>query len=88
MAEKRCDICSGDLGFMYFITRKGYNCLNCREQRHRDNEQVLSLLPDVEDLPPVDGKYRSGILAPTEKMAEALCNKYYDLTPAMNDWEN
>lgn len=73
---------------MYILTRSGYKCLPCHSANKTINKYLIADMPDIEDMPPVDGKYRSGVIAASETMAKLLVDKYYEATPGFEDQEN
>lgn len=86
--SSRCSTCHGDMGFMYMMTRNGYQCIPCYNSIKSANKHLISQLPDIEDLPPFDGKYRTGVIATSESAAKMLVDMCYKATPTMSDWEN
>jgi hypothetical protein len=84
-----CGICAEPLGFIYMMTRSGYECIPCNHFKLAQARDAINKLPDsVEEMPPVDGKYRSGIIAKNEEAAKAICDAYYEATPGFMDMEN
>lgn len=86
--DRRCSVCHGDMGFMYMMTRTGYQCIPCHTAITTVNKLLISQMPDIEEMPPFDGKYRTGILATSETMAKTFADQYYDRTPGMGDMEH
>lgn len=86
--NKICGTCGDILGFMYIMTLNGYRCLSCQHTKLITSKEAVAKLPAVEDIPPVDGKYRLGIIATDESSAKLLCDSCYELTPSFTDLEN
>lgn len=86
--DRRCSVCHGEMGFMYMLTRTGYQCIPCNTAIKTINKLIVSQMPDVEDTPPFDGKYRTGIIANSEAMAKNLADQYYAQTPSFGDLEH
>ena len=85
----RCRLCHNPVKAIYLLTAYGYECLSCSDLRKYRLKKAYDALPDeVEELPPIDGKYQKGVIALNESAAKALVDLHYNMTPSMMDLEH
>lgn len=85
----RCRLCHNPVKTIYILNRYGYECLSCNDLYKRNLKKAYEQLPEeVQELPPLDGKYRNGVIAASESAAKTLVDLHYNLTPGMMDLEH